>query len=81
MKFVKSFFFSAAVIAASLFAAPDAAAADVCVVSRQSGYYASLARHIVRWLAQQSVKAEFASKDGLSKSLSNAKIAFLVGYT
>ena len=81
MKFVKSFFFSAAVIAASLFAAPDAAAADVCVVSRQSGYYASLARHIVRWLAQQSVKAEIASKDGLSKSLSNAKIAFLVGYT
>ena len=68
-------------LATALFAAPSAEAADVCVVSRESGYYTSLAKHIVRWLGQESIKADFAAKDGLSAALSKSKVAFLVGYS
>lgn len=80
MKSFKKFFLFAATLAYALFAVPRAEAADVCVASRQRGYYTSLAKHIVRWLGQQSVKAEFASKEELSNALSKSKIAFLVGY-
>lgn len=81
MKLLKKFFLSAATLATALFASPPAEAADVCVVSRESGYYTSLAKHIVRWLSQESIKADFAAKDGLSAALSKSKVAFLVGYS
>lgn len=80
MKFFKRFFVALSLAGLSLFAAPKAEAADVCVLARESGYYTSLAKHVVRWLKQQSVAADFASKDGLSTALSKSKIAFLVGY-
>lgn len=77
MKFFKSILFFIAFVIASL----QSYSADVCVVSRESGYYTSLAKHIVRWLSQQSIKSDFASKDDLSKALATAKMAFLVGYS
>ena len=70
------------VVCAAVFAlaALGLSAADVAVISREAGYYASLGRHIVRWLKQESVEADFAQKDALAKTLKTAKFAFLVGY-
>lgn len=77
MRFLKLFFLFIAIVATQL----RSDAADVCVVSRESGYYTSLAKHIVRWLGQESINSHLASKDGLSAALSKSKIAFLVGYS
>lgn len=55
-------------------------AADVAVISREGGYYASLGKHLVRWLKQESIEACFADKDSLGKALGSSKLAFLVGY-
>lgn len=81
MKFLKPFSFFMAMIVASLFAAPCAQAADVCVISKESGYYASMAKHIVRWLDQQSIKADLALSDSMESALSRSKVAFLLGYS
>ena len=68
-------------LATALFAAPCAQAADVCVISKESGYYASMAKHIVRWLDQQSIKADLALSDSMESALSRSKVAFLLGYS
>ena len=58
----------------------SAAAADVVVVAHDPGYYTSLAKHVHRWLAQQSIPSALSSPADMAKSLKGAKIAFLVGF-
>ena len=58
----------------------SAAAADVVVVAHDPGYYTSLAKHVHRWLAQQSIPSDLSSPADMAKSLKGAKIAFLVGF-
>lgn len=58
----------------------DVSAAEVAVVSHEPGYYTSLARHLERWLKQQSIAADFATPKDMAAALTSAKIAFLVGF-
>ncbi len=77
---MKRFFFIISFLLAALFNAASAGQSGVCVVSKESGYYSSLAKHVARWLKQESVEAKVAVKEPLSKALTNCKVAFLVGY-
>lgn len=56
--------------------------AEVAVAAREKGYYTSIARHLERWLGEQSVKTDFieAGSGGLAKRLAGKKMVFLVGY-
>ena len=56
-----------------------AAQAKVVVVAQEPGYYTSLSKHIVRWLANEKVTAALATPESLNAALASAKIAFLVG--
>lgn len=59
-----------------LFAAPQA---KVVVVAQEPGYYTSLSKHIVRWLASEKVSATLATPETLNTSLAAARLTFLVG--
>lgn len=80
MNFFRKIFSVAVFILFALSLSSNSSAADVAVISREAGYYSSLGKHIVRWLKQESVAADFAEKDALAKTLKTAKLAFLVGY-
>lgn len=60
----------------ALWAAP---APKVVVLAQEPGYYTSLSKHIVRWLAAEKVSAALTTPAALEKSLAQAKLAFLVG--
>lgn len=56
-------------------------AAGIKVVAKESGYYASLAKHVVRWLDGHGVASDFTEGAALASALGEAKLAFLVGYS
>ena len=68
-----------AILAFALFAV-GVQAADVAVVAHEAGYYTSLANHISRWLRGHSVDAPVSDASSLGRTLSDAKLAFLVGF-
>ena len=80
MNCFRKFFSAAVLILFTFFLSLGLSAADVAVISREAGYYSSLGKHLIRWLKQESVEADFAEKDELAKTLKTAKLAFLVGY-
>ncbi len=53
-------------------------AAEIAVVAPGSGFGLSLARHIVRWLGMNGIKADFVDEKGLSSGLAGKKLAYLV---
>ena len=53
-------------------------AADIAVVAPSTGFGLSLGRHMVRWLAMNSVKAEFVDENSISSALTGKKLAYLV---
>ncbi|MBE6382456.1 MAG: hypothetical protein E7049_05530 [Lentisphaerae bacterium] len=55
-------------------------ASDVAVVAHEAGYYTSLANHVSRWLRGHSVDAPVSDASNLGRTLSGAKLAFLVGF-
>ena len=67
-------------VSAVFAAAVPAHAAGVVVVSREPGYYASLAKHAARWLKEQQIPCEIASADRLGPALQPAKLALLIGF-
>lgn len=74
---VRAFAFAAI---AALATAARAVAAEVAVLAHDPGYYTSLAKHVQRWLAQHDIASELAAPSGMSAALSDAKVAFLVGF-
>ena len=62
------------------FASLSADAGEVVIVAASPGYYTSLSRHIARWLKGQSVPSVLSSPSTMKADLSDAKIAFLVGF-
>lgn len=56
--------------------------AEIAVAAHEKGYYTSIARHLERWLGEQSVKADFieAGNGNFAKSLAGKKMVFLVGF-
>ncbi len=70
---------SSLLIAAFAFAAVFAAsAADIAVVAPASGFGQSLGKHMVRWLGQNGISADFVSEGNVSTGLAGKKLAFLV---
>lgn len=67
-------------IVAVVFAALAGRAAEVAVVAHDKGYYTSLARHMERWLKEESVKADFLEQKDFTKGLAGKKMVYLVGF-
>ena len=57
-----------------------APAPAVTVVAKEPGYYTSLAKHAVRWLASEGIAASLVTPDTMPSALAAAKIAYLVGF-
>ena len=52
----------------------------VSIVAHAPGYYTSLAQHLSRWLAEESVAAQVVSPSGMAAALAKERLAFLVGF-
>ena len=65
-----------AVLALCAFCAVEAA--EIAVVAPGTGFGLSLGRHIVRWLGQNGVAAEFVDEQSVSTGLRGKKLAYLV---
>ncbi len=66
-----------AVVFAAL-AAMSCAASEIAVVAPSSGFGLSLGRHIVRWLGQNDIKADFVDESEISSGLKGKRLAYLV---
>lgn len=65
--------------AAIAFAAAFAAsAADIAVVAPGAGFGQNLGKHMVRWLGQNGIPADFVDERTVSTGLAGKKLAFLV---
>ncbi|MBO7683322.1 MAG: family 10 glycosylhydrolase [Kiritimatiellae bacterium] len=59
---------------------PSALLAAVAIVAHEPGYTTSLANHLKRWLASESVPARVVAPAQMSAALEKGRIAFLVGF-
>ena len=66
------------IAAFALAAASVAHAADIAVVAPAAGFGQSLGKHMVRWLGQNGISADFVDEDKVSTGLAGKKLAFLV---
>ena len=65
-------------LATAALAAWTASAAEIAVVAPGTGFGLSLGRHIVRWLGQQGVAADFVDERNVSTALKGKRLAYLV---
>ena len=66
------------VILAATLIASLCQASDIAVVAPKSGFGLSLGRHIVRWLGQHDIKADFVDENAVGAGLSGKRLAYLV---
>lgn len=52
----------------------------VAIVAHEPGYTTSLANHLKRWLAEESVAAQVVTPAQMSAALAKERLAFLVGF-
>ena len=65
-------------LATAALVAWTASSAEIAVVAPGTGFGLSLGRHIVRWLGQQGVAADFVDERNVSTALKGKRLAYLV---
>ena len=66
------------VATAVMLSAGGAFASEIAVVAPSSGFGQSLGKHIVRWLGQSGVAADFVDESTISTGLKGKRLAYLV---